>query len=459
MIWLPRPTLPAASLVLALSVMAPATWVTAQETGTAEETDQQTASPAAEPNAVAPPAPVIPVGETPTSTGSDPEQPKDPEALRKELMEDPEYRAELEKRVTAYRESRARLAVAVADQRETFVRYLNREVRTPDARDRFFEQRDIVQQLLDEHYDSALDLTVIGEYNEDAITFLVTMIQHRFENSIYDRPTLDGATFLMDNNSQLEYIWKAAARSAVVEGEFAIAKNIYEILQKPEILGDKQFNETDGALSFFLEKHEKQFLKEKAIREKEAAAGNLPRVLLKTTQGDVVLELYLNEAPSTVSHFIQLVEDRFYDGLDFPLVLQDKLALTGDPSGDGLGNSGKFLKDEHQREDARSGLRGSLIMAKIPMDKSGKFFPDSGSSQFTILLLPIVSAAEKQTVFGRVIKGMDAISRLRRVDPNKKKEKNEIVQPPDSIIEATVIHKPETLPAPVYSDPTNRVAQ
>ena len=207
-----------------------------------------------------------------------------------------------------------------------------------------------------------------------------------------------------------------------------------------------------------MDEHEKHYKLEKEIREKEAAEDNLPRVLLKTTKGDVVLELFLNEAPSAVSHFIKLVDEKFYDGMDFPLVIQDMLALTGDPLGNGLGHSGKFLKDEHEREDARNGLRGSLLMAKIPVDDTGKFFPNSGSSQFTILFLPL-SATKEQTVFGRVIEGMDAISRLRRIDPNKKKEKDEIVQPPDSIIKATVIRKPETLPEPVYVDPANRDVQ
>ena len=379
-----------------------------------------------------------------------------PEEYREELLKDPEYVAELDKRAAAYKKSRANLVKAVADQRATFVRYLNHDVRTPAARQLFFEQRDDVQQRLDEHYDTALALTMMGEYNEDAITFLVTMIQHRFENSIYDIATLQGATFLMDNNSQLEYVWKAAARSAMTTGQFDTARKIYKVLTKPEVLGDKEFNETDGALSFFLDEHEKQFNEEMEIRkqEQQATENKLPRVNLKTTQGDVEVELYINQAPSAVSHFIKLVESGFYDGLDFLVVIQDMLALTGDPNGDGLGNSGQFLKDEHQREGARHGLRGSLLMAKIPEDESGNFFPDSASSQFTILLLPLVSASEKQTVFGRVIKGMNAISRLRRVDPSKKKEKGEIVQPPDSIIEATVLWRPETLPEPVYVDPT-----
>lgn len=403
-----------------------------------------------------PTAGVLPTaGEQSSASETAPSADMTPEQYREELLKDPEYVAELDKRAAAYKKSRENLVKAVADQRETFVRYLNHDVRTSAARQLFFDQRDVVQNALDEHFDTALALTMMGEYNKDAITFLVTMIQHRFENSIYDLSTLQGATFLMDNNSQLEYIWKAAARSAVVTGQFDTARKIYEILKKPEVLGDKEFNETDGALSFYLDDHEKQFNEEMEVRkqEQETPKNKLPRVNLKTTQGDVEVELYINQAPSAVSHFIKLVESGFYDGLDFQLVIQDMLALTGDPNGDGLGNSGQFLKDEHQREDARHGLRGSLLMAKIPKDESGNFFSDSGSSQFTILLLPLVSASEKQTVFGRVTKGMNAISRLRRVDPNKKKEKGEIVQPPDSIIEATVLWRPETLPEPVYVDP------
>lgn len=106
--------------------------------------------------------------------------------------------------------------------------------------------------------------------------------------------------------------------------------------------------------------------------------------------------------------------------------------------------------DEHQNENARAGFRGSLVMAKLPTGETGKFVPNSASSQFAILLLPVTSVSKEQTIFGRVIEGMDAISRMRRVDPSKKKEKGEVVQPPDLIIEATVVRRPETLPEPDY---------
>jgi peptidylprolyl isomerase len=84
------------------------------------------------------------------------------------------------------------------------------------------------------------------------------------------------------------------------------------------------------------------------------------------------------------------------------------------------------------------------------MGETGKFVPNSASSQFAILFLPVMSVSEEQTVFGRVIEGMDAISRMRRVDPSKKKKKGEVVQPPDMIFEATMVRRPKTLPEPEY---------
>ena len=91
-------------------------------------------------------------------------------------------------------------------------------------------------------------------------------------------------------------------------------------------------------------------------------------------------------------------------------------------------------------------------MAKMPMGEGGQFFPNSASSQFAILFLPMVSASDEQTVFGRVLEGMDVVSRLRRVDPSKKKDKGSIQVPPDMILEATVLRRPDSLPQPLYVD-------
>ena len=241
MIWLARSCFSAVLLVWAVLASSVPLSAVAQEPGTQEPGTQQSNSASSTPKSASTGAieqlspatnvsPTVPASQTdapippvatgapaaaglvPTAgvqgTGSEAEASDDltPEQYREELLKDPEYVAELDKRAAAYKKSRANLVKAVGDQRETFVRYLNHDVRTPAARQLFFEQREVVQNRLDDHYNTALALTMMGEYNEDAITFLVTMIQHRFENSIYDIATLQGATFLMDNNSQLEYI-------------------------------------------------------------------------------------------------------------------------------------------------------------------------------------------------------------------------------------------------------------
>lgn len=382
-----------------------------------------------------------------TAAAANPESPDTPEAfVPPEIPED--VKREIEALKKKFQELKAELAAALLAQRDVQIRYLNMERRTPADKKKYNEARLKSRELMDEVYTAALNL-VRYEIDQEAATYLVTMLQHRFETDIYDEETMEGAARLIDGGSKLLYLFLTAARSAIVNGETELAERLYEVL------GEDEVKEIDRALYANLEAHQENFDKEQAILEKEAAEDNLPRVLIKTTQGDVVVELFLNQAPSTVSNFIGLVEEGYYDGLDFHQVIDHLMAMTGDAAGDGSGNTGFMLMDENDREDARKALRGSLLMAKVPIGETGKFIPHSASSQFLILLLPVVTATDQQTVFGRVIEGMDVVSQLRRVDPSKKKEKTKMELPPDSIIEATVIRRPEVLPEPVYSRKPN----
>ncbi len=364
----------------------------------------------------------------------------------------PEYWEELNRRVEAFRSKRAELAQAIGDQRITYIKYLNHENRTKAARDAFYAKRLEVRKLLDELYLLAVDVARVG-FEEEAATYVITMLQNRERHNYYDLPTLEGAALMMDGGSRLTYVFRIAARSAVVVGNFDFAKQCFEFL------GEEQMEEIDETLLFHLERYRESYEREAEIRKRDEEEDRLPRVKLETTQGDVVVELFLDQAPTTVSNFIRLVESGFYDGNDFLQVIDNLLALTGDPSGTGAGNSGKFIVDEHARADARGAFRGSLVMAKLPQGESGAFLPNSASSQFAILYLPMISVSEEQTVFGRVIEGMDAISYLRRVDPSKKKEKNDVQLPPDRILKATVIRRPEVLPEPEYFDPLTELGR
>lgn len=358
------------------------------------------------------------------------------------------YQEEFDRRVAVFQSARDKLEAAILKQRETYIRYVNREHRTPAVKRAFREGQQQVRVLLDETYDAALDTIRMGMLHQEAATFLITMIEHRFNHDIYDLSTLEGAGRLADGGSQLLYVFQCGARSAVVSGKFDTARQMFEAID------DERMADVDQSLEMFLEEHRDNYEAEMAVREQEAQQDRLPRVLLRTTQGDVVLELFIDQAPSTVANFIKLVEQGFYDDLSFYQVIDNILALTGDAAGDGSGNSGQFLLDEHERPDARKALRGSLVMAKLPMGDTGNFIPNSASSQFAILFLPMISISEQQTVFGRVVEGMNVICRLRRVDPNKEK-KGKIELPPDRIIEATVIRRPDQLPEIKYLDLTD----
>ncbi|MCM2374035.1 peptidylprolyl isomerase [Aporhodopirellula aestuarii] len=368
----------------------------------------------------------------------------DPEQLKMALKTLPEeIQPDAQKAWDRYKTLDKELEAAMLDLRRIQIHYRNGYDQTPSAVIEYREQRNKTWNLMQEQFVAALDLMRYLP-SVEAVSYVVTMVQHHFENDIYDEHTYEAAARLLDIGQNFRFLFLALGRSAVVTGRFDTAKQVYESLTEEDL------EKADKMLLYQLDKLEEQFKQEQEAIAK-TDPDKLPQVRFETTKGDFVVELFPDAAPSAVAHFLKLVEDGFYDGMDFSVVSENVLALSGDVSGDGRGNAGQFLVDEHGREGSRPGLRGSLAMAKIPLG-NGEFVENSGSSQFAILYLPIVAIASNQTIFGRVIDGMDNVSRLRRVDPTEKKEKNQIQLPPDAILSAEIIRRGEELPEPVYVD-------
>ena len=101
---------------------------------------------------------------------------------------------------------------------------------------------------------------------------------------------------------------------------------------------------------------------------------------MKTSEGDIEIELFENEAPNTVLNFITLVDKGFYNGLKFHRVLPGFMAQGGDPKGDGTGGPGYTIPCECYQPDHRLHFRGSLSMAH-----AGR---DTGGSQFFLTFVP-----------------------------------------------------------------------
>lgn len=170
----------------------------------------------------------------------------------------------------------------------------------------------------------------------------------------------------------------------------------------------------------------KRFEDEKKVRDAEAAADNNPRVKFTLEQGDIVIELFEDQAPTATASFLSLVKKGFYDGIVFHRVLPNFMAQGGDPTGKGSGGPGYSIACECYRPDARKHFRGTLSMAH-----AGK---DTGGSQFFLCFVPTDFLDGKHTAFGRVVEGMELISEIQRIDP----QEGSGVEP-DKIIKAEVV--------------------
>lgn len=342
---------------------------------------------------------------------------------------------------------KAKLVETLGEMRATHIRFQNDVDRTPTAIDQYRNLRNISRDLMNSLFESGLEVTRHMP-DQEILTYLVTALEHRTKFDYYDASSMEAGARLIDGGiaQNLSFLYLATMRSAIVQGDFELARRLIKVFDIEKL------DEVDQKLVYLVDELETQYKADQELQKQDDEKGNNPEVRMITTRGEVTIQLFINQAPSTVANFIELVERNYYDGLDFHQVIEHLLALTGDDSGTGQGNSGKFLLDEHERPDVRRGLAGSLVMAKQPLD-NGNFVSNSASAQFAILLLPVTSVSKNQTVFGRVTKGLDVIGELRRVDPAKKKKKNEIVLPPDRILSIEVLKRPETLPEIQYADP------
>ncbi len=130
--------------------------------------------------------------------------------------------------------------------------------------------------------------------------------------------------------------------------------------------------------------------------------------MIETNKGNIVLELFENDAPNTVVNFVKLINKGYYNGLKFHRVIPDFMVQGGCPVGNGTGGPGYTIKCEI---NPKKHLTGTLSMAH-----AGK---DTGGSQFFITHSPQPHLDGVHTVFGQVIEGMDVVNAIRQGDMMK----------------------------------------
>lgn len=130
-------------------------------------------------------------------------------------------------------------------------------------------------------------------------------------------------------------------------------------------------------------------------------------VAMKTSMGDITLELNETDAPNTVENFIKLAAEGFYDGVKFHRIIPGFMIQGGDPLTKddaaqemwGTGGPGYSFADEiHENNRNEAGT--------IAMANAG---PDTNGSQFFINVADNNFLDDKHTVFGKVVGGMDVV--------------------------------------------------
>ncbi len=148
-----------------------------------------------------------------------------------------------------------------------------------------------------------------------------------------------------------------------------------------------------------------------------ALAQNAPRVKFVTSQGDFVVEVYADKAPKTVENFLQYVKDKHYDGTIFHRVINNFMVQGGGfDSAWAEKKTRASVAHEGREALAKGGAKnvvGTLAMARTndPNSATAQFFINVKDNDF----LNPSTQSPGYTVFGKVVSGMDVVTKIEHV--------------------------------------------
>ena len=298
----------------------------------------------------------------------------------------------------------------------------------PDLQKEYDQQIEQGEAMIPRLRDAAIAAYLDAPNEDNQITrWLSTIasdfVQHdRFAEA---KPALDA---LVEGETTDPTVYNNAGIVAFVLNDFDTAATL---LEKAEAMG--ALTELSVGFKYEIDNYKEYWTREKKLREEAADAkgqDRLPQVKITTSQGEILVELFENEAPETVGNFIHLAERGFYDGRAFHRVIGNFMVQGGCPKGDGTGGPGYSIYCECVNNNHRKHFAGSLSMAH-----GGR---DTGGSQFFMTLVPTPHLNGLHTVFGRIIEGFDVLAKIQRRDPTKPAD---LAKTPDKIESVEVLFK------------------
>jgi len=152
------------------------------------------------------------------------------------------------------------------------------------------------------------------------------------------------------------------------------------------------------------------FAAEEKKEEKTTVNASNEVAVIKTSEGEMVVQFWTDAAPNTIDNFKKLARQGFYDGTIFHRIVKEFMIQGGDPDSKdpakeesyGQGGPGYKVKAEFNNH---SHQRGVISMARGPD-------PDSAGSQFFICLAPVPRLDHQYTTFGKLLKGDDVLQKI-----------------------------------------------
>ena len=141
-----------------------------------------------------------------------------------------------------------------------------------------------------------------------------------------------------------------------------------------------------------------------------------PQVLMKTSKGDVTIELYPEQAPVTVENFLRYVKDGAYDGTIFHRVIPGFMNQGGGFTPDLQKKPAQYPPIKNEADNGLKNQRGTIAMARTsdPNSATNQFFINTVDNDF-LNFRSRTPQGWGYTVFGKVVEGMDVMDDISTV--------------------------------------------
>ena len=160
-----------------------------------------------------------------------------------------------------------------------------------------------------------------------------------------------------------------------------------------------------------------------------------PQVTMKTSLGDIKIELYPDKAPITVKNFLSYVDDKFYDGTIFHRVISGFMIQGGGFTPD-MNQKPTKAQIKNEAQNGLKNTRGTLAMARTGVIDSAtaQFFINTVDNDFLNFRSPDVRGFG-YCVFGKVVDGMDVVDKIRAVQTGNKNGMDDVPNDTVKILE------------------------